>query len=263
MLKIVETIPETRAAVEQARAGEERVRVGLVPTMGALHEGHVSLIRFARAETDFLVVSIFVNPNQFGPHEDFTRYPRPLASDLERCRQEQVDLVFHPPADAMYPPDFRSTVEVQGLQDVLEGASRPGHFRAVTTVVMKLFDIIRPDVAYFGQKDAQQFRVIEQMVRDLNLPMALCMCPTVREPDGLALSSRNVYLDPAQRQAATVLSRALTEAQRRIDGGERRADALVQQVREQIAKAPGRGSIMSPRSITRRCGRSKRSPDGC
>jgi pantoate--beta-alanine ligase len=236
-IEIAATIEQTRAAVTRARAGARSV--GLVPTMGALHEGHASLIRRARAETGFVVVSVFVNPTQFGPHEDLARYPRPFERDVRVCEREGADLVFHPEPATMYPPGFATYVQVHGLQDVLEGASRPGHFRGVATVVLKLFNIVRPDVAYFGQKDAQQFRLIEQMVRDLDVPVGLRMCPTAREPDGLALSSRNVYLDPAQRQAAAALSRALDEARRRVEAGERRTAELVRLAEGIIAAAPG------------------------
>jgi pantoate--beta-alanine ligase len=236
-IEIVETIEETRAAVAHARLHVQSV--GLVPTMGALHEGHASLIRQARAETGFVVVSIFVNPTQFGPGEDFERYPRPFEADVRLCERERADLVFHPASATVYPPGFRTAIEVPGLQNLLEGASRPGHFRGVATVVLKLLNMVRPDVAYFGQKDAQQFRLLEQMARDLDLPVALRMCPIVRAPDGLALSSRNAYLDAAQRQAALALFRALEEVRRQIAAGERRAAELARLARERIAAAPG------------------------
>jgi len=236
-IEIVETIEETRAAVARARA--LALSVGLVPTMGALHEGHASLIRQARAETGYVVVSIFVNPAQFGPDEDLERYPRPFDADIRLCERERANLVFHPASATVYPPGFRTAVEVHGLQDLLEGASRPGHFRGVTTVVLKLLNMVRPDIAYFGQKDAQQFRLLEQMARDLDLPVALRMCPIVRAPDGLALSSRNAYLDPAQRQAAPALFHALEEARRQVAAGERRAEELTKRARDRIAAAPG------------------------
>jgi pantoate--beta-alanine ligase len=172
---VAATIEETRRAVADAR--RHGLRVGLVPTMGALHEGHASLIRAARRDTGFVVVSIFVNPTQFGPHEDLSRYPRPLQHDLDLCAREGVDLVFHPEPATVYPPDFRTYVEVTELQDVLEGASRPGHFRGVATVVLKLFNIVQPDVAYFGQKDGQQVRIIRQMVADLHVPVEVVVCP--------------------------------------------------------------------------------------
>src|SRR5262249_19807997 len=187
------------------------------------HEGHASLIRAARAETGFVVVSVFVNPTQFGPNEDLSRYPRPWENDLETCRRERVDLVFRPEPATMYPPGYRTFVEVTGLQDVLCGASRPGHFRGVATVVLKLFNLVHPNVAYFGQKDAQQVRIIQQMVRDLDVPVAVRVCPTVREPDGLALSSRNRYLDPDQRRRAVVLYQSLEDVRRRVEAGERDA----------------------------------------
>jgi pantoate--beta-alanine ligase len=236
-IEIVETIEQTRAAVARARANA--LTVGLVPTMGALHEGHASLIRRARAEHGYVVVSIFVNPTQFGPHEDFDRYPRPFTRDVQVCERERADLIFHPTPALMYPPGFRSAVAVHGFEDVLEGASRPGHFRGVATVVLKLLNIVRPAVAYFGQKDAQQFRILEQMVRDLDVPVTLRLCPTVREADGLALSSRNAYLDPAQRQAATVLNRALAEVRERVAEGERRADVIVRMAQERVTATAG------------------------
>jgi pantoate--beta-alanine ligase len=212
-------VAAARAAVAAARG--RGLSVGLVPTMGALHGGHASLIRAARGETGFVVVSIFVNPTQFGPGEDLGRYPRTPQHDLQVCAAEGTDLVFAPAAGALYPPGFCTYVEVHGLQHVLCGTSRPTHFRGVATVVLKLLHAAGPDVAYFGQKDAQQFRVIEQMVRDLDVPVRLRMCPIVREADGLALSSRNHYLDPAERRQAVVLSQALDEARRLVEAGER------------------------------------------
>jgi pantoate--beta-alanine ligase len=207
--------------------------------MGALHEGHLSLIEAARAENGFVVVSIFVNPTQFGPHEDLGRYPRPLADDLALCARAGVDLVFHPgPAD-LYPPGYQTYVEVTGLQGLLEGASRPGHFRGVATVVLKLFNLVQPDRAYFGQKDAQQVRVIRRLVDDLNVPVAVRVCPTVREADGLALSSRNRYLDPTQRHLAPVLHRALQEARARFEAGERDPKVLQRLLAERVRRTAG------------------------
>src|SRR4051812_33209542 len=206
--------------------------------MGALHAGHASLLRAARAETGFVVASVFVNPTQFGPAEDLSRYPRPFEKDLELCRAEGVDLVFHPEPAEVYPPGFCTSVEVGGLQDVLCGASRPGHFRGVATVVLKLFLTVQPDVAYFGQKDAQQVQLIKRMVADLNVPVRLRVCPTVREPDGLALSSRNAYLDPEQRRQAVVLAQALEEAKRLVGAGERGAARVVRAVTDRIRSAP-------------------------
>jgi pantoate--beta-alanine ligase len=233
---VVSDIAPLREAVAVAR--RQGRTIGLVPTMGALHAGHLALIEAARAETGYVVVSIFVNPTQFGPKEDFTRYPRPLERDLELCGQAGVDLVFHPEPAVMYPSGYRTQVEVTGLQDVLCGASRPGHFRGVATVVLKLFNLVQPDRAYFGQKDAQQVRILQQMVSDLNVPVEVRVCNIVREADGLARSSRNEYLDPQQRRQATVLHRALIEARRRIEAGERDAAVLRQAMVECIASAP-------------------------
>jgi pantoate--beta-alanine ligase len=231
--RLVKTIDDVRGAVEAARASG-RV-VGLVPTMGALHAGHVALIEACRAEAGFVVVSIFVNPTQFGPLEDYGRYPRTIEDDLARCAEGGADLVFAPDAEVMYPHGLASTfVEVPGLSEVLEGASRPGHFRGVATVVLKLFEIVRPQLAVFGLKDYQQQLVIRRMVRDLALPIAIRTIETVREPDGMALSSRNRYLDPRQRQAATVLVRALRLAARAVAEGERQGDRVRQIVRETV-----------------------------
>ena len=234
---ITTTVEATRRAFAAARA--QGKSIGLVPTMGALHAGHASLIQAARAEMGFVAVSIFVNPTQFGPHEDLSRYPRPFEKDVEICADENVDLVFHPTPEIMYPPSFRTFVDVNDLQNVLCGRSRPGHFRGVATVVLKLFNIVQPDVAYFGQKDAQQARVLMQMVGDLDVPVRLQICPIVREPDGLALSSRNVYLDAEQRRSATVLHRSLEAVRQQVEAGERRATPLIRQVRALIDSAPG------------------------
>jgi pantoate--beta-alanine ligase len=209
--------------------------------MGALHGGHASLIRAARGEPGFVVVSLFVNPLQFGPQEDFQRYPRPTEQDLALCAAEGVDLVFAPAPAEVYLPGFCTQVEVAGLQDLLEGASRPGHFRGVATVVLKLFNIVQPDRAYFGQKDAQQVRIIEQMVRDLNVPVELRIGTIVREPDGLALSSRNRYLDPEERRHAVVLSRALDHARDLVTGGERHPRVIEAALRALIQATPGAG----------------------
>jgi pantoate--beta-alanine ligase len=234
---VAHTIEAVRQAVAEARS--RGLIIGLVPTMGALHAGHVSLIRSARQETGFVVVSIFVNPSQFGAGEDLERYPRPLTQDLQVCEEQQVDLVFVPDAEIMYPPGYRTWVEVQEFQDVLCGASRPGHFRGVATVVLKLFNIVQPDLAYFGQKDAQQARIIRQMVQDLNLPIRVHVCPIVREPDGLALSSRNQYLDPGERKQARALHLALEEVRNLTEKGERDARVLRQALASRIAATPG------------------------
>ena len=212
--------------------------VGLVPTMGYLHEGHVSLARHARAECNSVVVSIFVNPTQFGPAEDLSKYPRNLERDLRLLESVGVDLVWTPTPEVMYPPGFGTWVEVEGLTKPLEGAARPGHFRGVTTVVAKLFNAVQPHKAYFGQKDAQQAAVIRKMARDLDFPLEVIVCPMVREVDGLAMSSRNSYLTPEERQAATVLFRSLSAAKAAYDHGERNAESLRRIIAVTIASEP-------------------------
>lgn len=212
--------------------------LGFVPTMGYLHEGHLSLVRAARAQNPSVAVSIFVNPTQFGPNEDLDKYPRDLERDLELLRSVGADLVWTPDREEIYPPGFQTWVTVDDITRVLEGELRPGHFRGVTTVVTKLFNAVQPDRAYFGQKDAQQALVIRRMVQDLNMPVRIEICPTVREPDGLAMSSRNIYLNPAERQAATVLSRALRAAGAAFQAGERRGDALRQIALDVFAAEP-------------------------
>ena len=212
--------------------------VGFVPTMGYFHEGHLSLVRHARAENSTVVVSIFVNPTQFGPQEDFGSYPRDPQRDLAMLEEEKTDVVFMPSVAEMYPPQFNSWVEVGKVTERLEGASRPGHFKGVTTVVAKLFNIVQPTRAYFGQKDAQQAIVIKKMVADLNMNLEIVTIPTVREPDGLAMSSRNTYLNPMQRKAATVLYQALTLAQKLWSEGEKDAQTIRQQMTTLIQKQP-------------------------
>jgi pantoate--beta-alanine ligase len=207
---------------EQARQARAESRIiGLVPTMGALHAGHLSLIERARRECSQVIASIFVNPKQFGPNEDFSKYPRTFESDSEKLQGAGVDSLFAPEPSEVYPNGFSTYVNVDGLSDRLEGRSRPGHFRGVTTVVMKLLQIVQPNFAYFGRKDAQQSRLVTQMARDLNLDTEIVVCPPVREPDGLALSSRNVYLNPEERKAATVLYRALNAAKSELVAGVR------------------------------------------
>ncbi|MDD5347394.1 MAG: pantoate--beta-alanine ligase [Candidatus Omnitrophica bacterium] len=213
--------------------------IGFVPTMGALHEGHASLVRAARTGNDTAVVSIFVNPLQFGPREDLKKYPRPFAKDARLCRKLGVDFVFHPAPEEMYPQGFGTSVEVAGLSDILEGAVRPGHFRGVATVVAKLFNIVQPDTAYFGQKDAQQAVIIRRMVADMALPVKIKVMPTIREKDGLALSSRNVYLSRRQRQDSLVLSKALGLAQEMVSGGQRNAERVIEKMRALIARKQG------------------------
>lgn len=224
------------ACREVRRAGR---RLGLVPTMGALHGGHLSLVRAARAQCDVVAVSIFVNPLQFGPREDFSRYPRDLEKDRALLNQERVDLVFAPSAEEMYASGRSTYVTVEGLSERLCGRSRPGHFRGVTTVVAKLFHIVEPDAAYFGQKDAAQAAIIRKMVCDLNFEIQIVVAPIVREPDGLAMSSRNVYLSPDERKQAMVLYRALMRVQTLADCGERRAAELIRAGEEVIREEPG------------------------
>jgi pantoate--beta-alanine ligase len=234
---LTHTIADARRGVGAARAAGKTI--GFVPTMGALHDGHATLIRRARTECSYVVVSVFVNPTQFGPAEDLARYPRTLPDDRTLCEREGADLVFAPDAGEMYPSDFRTYVEVRALGDHLCGPSRPGHFQGVATVVLKLLNIVQPDRAYFGQKDAQQARIVQQLVRDLNVPSAIVLVPTVREEDGLAMSSRNRYLDPADRRRATVLIQALREVRQRFAAGERDAEALRAHLAERIAATPG------------------------
>ncbi len=209
-------------------------RIGVVPTMGALHEGHLMLIRRACELTDSVTVTLFVNPMQFGPTEDLARYPRPFGRDVEAAGRAGAEFVFAPSNAEMYPPDFQTAVTVERVTSVLEGAVRPGHFRGVTTVVAKLFNIVQPHVAVFGQKDGQQVVVIRRMVRDLNIPLELVVVPTVREADGLALSSRNVYLSPAQRREAPVLYRALRLAARLVGEGERSSGIIRDRMKAEI-----------------------------
>src|SRR5438552_12741168 len=218
-VRAVHTVKEIREALEAVREPDKAI--GLIPTMGALHTGHEKLMETARRECGLVVVTIFVNPRQFGPNEDYARYPRPLEADLEVCRRNGVDLVFAPSADEMYPLPQLAFTEVTRVSEGLCGAFRPGHFRGVATVVLKLFNIVQPDRAYFGEKDMQQLAVIRRMVADLNLPIEVIGIPTVREPDGLALSSRNQYLRPAERKAAPVLYRALQNAASLMQSGER------------------------------------------
>lgn len=214
---IATTIAEVRAAIAALR--DERRSIGLVPTMGALHAGHLSLVRAAKAACDAVVATIFVNPTQFAPGEDFAQYPRTFEADTALLETEDVDVLFAPDAEEMYPSGASTVVEVEGISDRLDGVSRPGHFRGVATVVAKLFHIVQPDKAFFGQKDAAQVAVLRHMVRDLNFNLELVVCPIVREPDGLAMSSRNRYLSPEERQHALVLSRTLRHIEARIAAG--------------------------------------------
>ena len=231
----------TAAEMQLAAAGLHGSgrRIGFVPTMGALHEGHLALVRRAKKESDATVVSIFVNPAQFGPNEDYLKYPRDLERDTALLAHEGVDLLFAPSVEEMYPGGFQTYTTVEGVAAPLEGQFRPGHFRGVATVVLKLFNIVNPHTAYFGQKDAQQCAVIRRMVRDVNLPLEIVVCPIVREPDGLALSSRNAYLKPDEHQAALALYRSLCRARELIEAGERRSDELIRQMRALLEAAPG------------------------
>jgi pantoate--beta-alanine ligase len=224
-MKILETIEATRAASRAAKRSGKRV--GLIPTMGALHDGHLSLVRIAKEKADFVAVSIFVNPLQFGPTEDLAKYPRTFERDCELLNKEGVDVVFAPTAVEMYPTPNLTYVNVEGLSERLDGKSRPGHFRGVATVVSKLFHIVEPDIAVFGQKDAAQLAIIRRMVRDLNAPIEIIAGPIVREPNGLAMSSRNAYLDPQQRQQALVLSRVLRRIEEVFAKGEHSSTRLL------------------------------------
>jgi pantoate--beta-alanine ligase len=235
MLSIISPSEMTAVTGQVHRAGK---RVGFVPTMGALHQGHLSLVRAARARCDVVVASIFVNPKQFGPNEDFAKYPRSLESDSALLAQEKCDYLFCPSVEEMYAPGNTTTVIVEGISDRLDGRSRPGHFYGVTTVVAKLFNIVQPDLAFFGQKDAAQAGIIRKMVRDLNFPLEIVVCPIVREPDGLAMSSRNVYLSPEERKRATVLNRSLQRVQALFDQGERDSVRLIAAGKEAIAGEP-------------------------
>jgi len=235
-METIHTIEWMKQIAHAARA-EDRI-LGLVPTMGALHEGHFSLIRAAQRECAPVVVSLFVNPKQFGPAEDLSKYPRTLAADRAALQALGVDYLFAPSQQEMYPQGFRTAVVVEGLSDRLEGRSRPGHFRGVTTVVLKLFEIVQPRFAYFGRKDAQQARLIRQMSADLNLDASVVVCPIVREADGLALSSRNVYLQAEDRRAAAALSRSLTAVRDEIAKGERDTSRLLAALRRVLATEP-------------------------
>jgi pantoate--beta-alanine ligase len=232
-MQVVGPILEIRALRQQLGG-----TVGFVPTMGYLHEGHLALVKQARIENSAVIVSVYVNPAQFGPREDFDAYPRELNRDLELLQEEGVDIVFVPSDEEMYPPEFSSWVDVEKITERLEGASRPGHFRGVATVVAKLFNIVQPNKAYFGQKDAQQAAVIKRMVADLNMGVEIVVVPTFRESDGLAMSSRNIYLSPKERQAATILFKALTLARQLRQGGEKDAEKIRRQMTSFIQKEP-------------------------
>jgi pantoate--beta-alanine ligase len=235
-MEIIRTIEWMKQVASDARAKEHVL--GFVPTMGALHEGHFSLVRAAKQECSPVVASIFVNPNQFGAGEDLQKYPRRFEQDANALEKLGVNYLFAPEASEMYPGGFRTLVSVEGLSDRLEGRSRPGHFRGVTTVVLKLFEIVQPQRAYFGRKDAQQLRIIRQMVADMNLDAQIVGCPIVREPDGLAISSRNTYLQGDDRRAATVLYRALSAAKKEIDAGQLESARLIESMRRVFSSEP-------------------------
>jgi pantoate--beta-alanine ligase len=239
-MKIVEKIQEVRRLVSDAKAAGKTV--GLVPTMGALHEGHFSLIKTAKQQTDFVVVSIFVNPTQFGPAEDIDKYPRTLDADAAGCEKNGADIIFAPAANEIYPQQNLSWVNVEKLDQPLCGKNRPGHFRGVATVCAKLFNIVEPNVAFFGQKDAQQSIIIQRMVADLNMPLKIVVCPTVREKDGLAMSSRNRYLSADERKDAVLLYAALQEAEILIGGGLRDSRKIIGEM-EKIIKLSNRAKI--------------------
>jgi len=234
-MDIIRTVKEMQQRAEELRLAGRRI--GFVPTMGYLHEGHLSLLNLARKHSDITVMSIFVNPTQFGPNEDYDRYPRDFARDERLARERGCDILFYPSVHEMYPKPYRTYVSVEEITDVLCGASRPGHFRGVATVVTKLFNIVKPHVAVFGQKDAQQAIVIKQMVRDLNMDVEILVAPIVREPDGLAMSSRNTYLNEKERQDALVLYRSLKKAEELIRQGERDASRIKQEMKTMIRSA--------------------------
>lgn len=235
-MEVIQRIPQMKEVSRKARS-EGKV-IGLVPTMGFLHEGHLSLVREARKMADIVVVSIFVNPAQFAPTEDFDKYPRDVTRDAELLTSEKTDYIFLPKPEEMFPANYHTYVKVRDLSAKMCGVSRPDHFEGVTTVVLKLFHIVDPHFAYFGQKDAQQLVIIRRMIGDLNLDVEIVRLPIVREPDGLAMSSRNTYLSPEERKAATVLYRALQDAQKRVDEGERKSKALIKEIREIIESEP-------------------------
>ncbi len=233
--KLVDHVAQLRDTLDAVR--RQGKRIGLVPTMGSLHEGHLSLIRASKAECDYTVVSIYVNPSQFGPHEDLGNYPRPLEADLEALARCDVELAFVPADEQVYRPGHATWVEVGSVAGPLEGRCRPGHFRGVATVVLKLFNMVGADVAFFGRKDYQQAMVIRRMAEDLDVPTEIRVCPTVREPDGLAMSSRNAYLSPDARRRALVLYKSLQLAGELVAGGHRTAETIVGRMREVVATA--------------------------
>ena len=238
-MRIVKSVQSLRSSIKKYK--DQNKTIGFVPTMGALHEGHLALIRKSRRENDIVIISVFVNPKQFGPKEDFNSYSRPEKKDILLAKNEKVDIIFYPSEKEMYPTGFLTSINVEGITDVLCGASRPGHFQGVTTVVGKLINIVTPDVMYLGQKDAQQTIVLKRMTADLNFPVTVKICPTVREADGLAMSSRNRHLTARQRETATVLYKSLKNAKKRILAGERSSARIIRSMRAKIEKnSPGK-----------------------
>jgi len=235
-MEIAKTIESVRNLVKVARS--QGKKIGLVPTMGALHIGHISLIEAAVRQCDFVIVSIFVNPTQFGPGEDFEKYPRPLDADLEICKKAGVDVVFAPTQEQMYGAENLTWINVEKLTEQLCGQSRPVHFRGVTTVCAKLFNIVEPDIAFFGQKDGQQAIVIKRMVADLNMPLEIAICPTIREPDGLAVSSRNKYLTKQQKKDATLIYKSLQKCRQMIDARATDSETIIAEMRKILNQAP-------------------------
>ncbi|MFZ2147774.1 MAG: pantoate--beta-alanine ligase, partial [Sedimentisphaerales bacterium] len=235
-MEVAKTIESVRRLLKAARS--EGKIIGLVPTMGALHIGHISLIEAAVEKCDFVIISIFVNPTQFGPGEDFKKYPRPLKADLKICRNAEVDVVFTPTPEQMYPAENLTWVNVEKLTEPLCGQFRPGHFRGVTTVCAKLFNIMAPDIAFFGQKDAQQAIVIRQMVADLNMPLEIVICPTIREPNGLAVSSRNQYLTEQQKKDAANIYKSLQRCRQMIDAGVKETTEIIAEMRKILQQVP-------------------------
>ena len=235
-MEIAKTIESVRNLVKAARS--QGKKIGLVPTMGALHIGHISLIEAAVKRCEFVVVSIFVNPTQFGPGEDFEKYPRPLDADLEICKKAGIDVVFAPAQEQMYGAENLTWINVEKLTEQLCGQSRPVHFRGVTTVCAKLFNIVEPDIAFFGQKDGQQAIVIKRMVADLNMPLEIAICPTIREPDGLAVSSRNKYLTKQQKKDATLIYKSLQKCRQMIDAGVTDSETIIAEMHKILSRAP-------------------------
>ncbi len=235
-MEVIQRIVRMKEIVNDLK--QEKKLIGFVPTMGCLHEGHLSLVREARRMSDIVVVSIFVNPKQFGPNEDFEKYPRTIAKDTEILQKENVDYIFHPSVEEMYPASFRTYIEVEQLSQKLCGKSRPNHFKGVATVVMKLFNIVQPNFAFFGQKDAQQVIIIKRMIKDLNLNIEIITLPIIREPDGLALSSRNTYLNSEERKASTILYKALMKGKDIFQNGERKVAKISKAIIDTISSEP-------------------------